>query len=171
MSTTNENVLLAKSDELVSRPVAASTQPTRTYLTFAVQDEDPLNSLKLGVDAEYVVEILSAYTITYLPLMPDYVPGIFNMRGHIIPVMDIRLRLDKYYQGGEPLLVVLNHNGTQVGILVDAVDHIVSISDDQISPVPSQESQRFVSGMFTLIEEDDTNTIMVLDCEQLLAHE
>lgn len=171
MSTINEAAgLFARVDEAAAAAsTAKSTIPTRTYLTFMIQDnDDPQGGLKLGVDAEYVEEILSAYTITYLPMMPDYVPGIFNMRGQIIPVMDLRLRLDKYGSEGG-LLVVLNYNGTQVGILVDAVDRIITIADQSIAPVPSQENQRFVSGMFTL--EEDGSTVLVLDCEELLAHE
>jgi len=168
-STLNDATLFERVDETAVDPSSKVQVPSRTYLTFMINDEDDAQGcLKLGVDAEYVVEILSAYTITYLPMMPDYVPGIFNMRGQIIPVMDIRLRLDKY-NSGQGLLVVLNYNGTQVGILVDGVDRIIDIADPNISPVPSQESQRFVSGMFTM--EEDGTTVLVLDCEELLAHE
>ena len=174
MSTLNdpaltEAALFARVDESELEDTAAkATVPTRTYLTFMIHDSaDPQGALKLGVDAEYVVEILSTYSITYLPMMPDYVPGICNMRGQIIPVMDIRLRLDKYGSEGG-LLVVLNYNNTQVGILVDEVDRIVSVADQDVVSVPSQDSQRFVSGMFTL--EEDASTVLVLDCGELLSH-
>lgn len=166
MSTTNENVLFARSD--AQNPTNAPVVPkSRQYLIFIINDSQR-GDLKLGVDAESVVEILNSHTVTYLPMMPDYVPGIFNMRGQIIPVMDIRRRLGKDADK-DGLLVVLNYNETQIGILVDAVDRMVDVPDELISAVPSQESQRFVSGICTI--PDDSSTMMVLDCEQLLAHE
>ena len=133
----------------------------RRYLIFVIDD------LKLGVDAEFVVEILSSHTATALPLVPNYVRGIFNMRGQIIPVLDIRL--GKSDNEAENLLVVLNYDNTQIGILVDAVDQMVEIADEDILPMPAQNMQRFVSGMCTI--PDGSGTMLVLDCGQLLRNE
>ena len=106
---------------------------TRKYLIFIT------DNLKLGVDAEYVVEILNDHYAAYLPMMPDYIRGIFNMRGQIIPVLDIRLRLGKPANDEDTLLVVLNFDNTQVGILVDAVDQMIEYPATQnILPMPSQ---------------------------------
>ena len=135
----------------------------RRYLIFVIDD------LKLGVDAEFVVEILSSHTATALPLVPSYVRGIFNMRGQIIPVLDIRRRLGKSDNEAENLLVVLNYDNTQIGILVDAVDQMVEIADEDIRPMPAQNMQRFVSGMCTI--PDGSGTMLVLDCGQLLRNE
>ena len=135
----------------------------RRYLIFVIDD------LKLGVDAEFVVEILSSHTATALPLVPSYVRGIFNMRGQIIPVLDIRRRLGKDDNEAENLLVVLNYDNTQIGILVDAVDQKVEIADESILPVPAQNAQRFVSGMCAI--PDGSGTMLVLDCGQLLRNE
>lgn len=135
----------------------------RKYLIFII------DNLKLGIDAEYVVEILSNYSPTYLPMTPDYILGIFNMRGQIIPVLDIRTRLGKCENTSNSLLVVLNYLNTQIGILVDAVDQMTDIAIQDIMPVPAQESQRLVSGMCTI--PDGSGTMLVLDCERLLSHE
>lgn len=116
----------------------------RRYLIFVIDD------LKLGVDAEFVVEILSSHTATALPLVPSYVCGIFNMRGQIIPVLNIRRRLGKSDNEGENLLIVLNYDNMQIGVLVDAVDQMVEIDDESILPMPAQSMQRFVSGMCTI---------------------
>ena len=132
----------------------------RRYLIFVIDD------LKLGVDAEFVVEILSSHTATALPLVPSYVCGIFNMRGQIIPVLNIRRRLGKSDNEGENLLIVLN---MQIGVLVDAVDQMVEIDDESILPMPAQSMQRFVSGMCTI--PDGSGTMLVLDCGQLLRNE
>lgn len=141
---------------------AADTGVTRKYLIFLADD------LHLGVDAEYVVEILNNHTITPLPMTPSYVRGIFNMRGQIIPILDIRLKLGKP-SANEDLLIVINYDETQVGILVDAVDQMVDIPENSILPMPSKSPQRLVSGMCPL--PNGSGTMLVLDCEQLLAHE
>ena len=133
---------------------------SRKYLIFII------DNLKIGIDAEYVVEILNSYSATYLPMMPDYIEGIFNMRGQIIPIMDIRQRLGKYPKGGESLLIVLDYNDTQLGIQVDAVELMMDIPNDSILPIPSRSAQKLVSGMCTL--PDGSGTMLVLDCEQLL---
>ena len=109
---------------------------------------------------------MNAYSATYLPMMPDYIEGIFNMRGQIIPIMDIRQRLGKYPKGGESLLIVLDYNDTQLGIQVDAVELMMDIPNDSILPIPSRSAQKLVSGMCTL--PDGSGTMLVLDCEQLL---
>ena len=141
----------------------AETAESRKYLIFISDD------LKLGVDAEYVVEILNNHSATYLPMTPAYIRGIFNMRGQIIPVLDIRLRLGKEPLERESLLVVLNFAHTQVGILVDAVDQMIEIPTGSILPMPSQSTQRLVSGMCSI--PDGSGTMLVLDCAQLLDHE
>lgn len=162
MSTINEEELVSSSS-----PAEASTSQIHKYLIFMIHDSETSDT-KLGVDAEYVVEILNTYNVTYLPLMPDYVRGVFNMRGQIIPIMDIRLRLGKP-PADKGLLVVLDYNGMQLGILVDAVDRMIDIPDDTITTVHSQEAQRFVSGMCTI--PDNSGTLLVLNCAQLFAHE
>lgn len=139
----------------------------RKYLIFMINDEGR-GSLRLGIDAEYVVEILNNYSSTYLPMVPGYIRGVFNMRGQIIPIMDIRLRLDKSPCESN-LLIVINYNEVQVGLMVDMVDRILDIDETTITTVPSQESQRFVSGMCTL--PDQSGTLLILNCEQLFAHE
>ena len=89
------------------------------------------------------------------------------MRGQIIPIMDIRQRLGKLpLEDGESLLVVLNYNETQIGILVDSVESMIDIPKDSIVPIPSRSAQKLVSGMCTL--PDGSGTMLVLDCEQLL---
>jgi purine-binding chemotaxis protein CheW len=135
---------------------------TRKYLIF-VSD-----GLRLGVEANYVVEILTNQAITYLPMVPDFVRGIINLRGQIIPIVDIRVRLGKPRQE-DCLVIVLNFDGGQMGILVDAVDQMIDIPVDSILPVPARNAQQLVSGMCTL--PDESGTMMVLDCDQLLRHE
>jgi purine-binding chemotaxis protein CheW len=126
------------------------------------------DTLKLGIDSDYVVEIIHNHQITYLPMMPDYVRGIINLRGQIIPIVDVRMRMGKQPKE-ECLLVVLNIEAGQMGILVDAVDQMIDIPKNSILPVPNSEAQQLVSGMCSL--PDGNGTMLVLDCDQLLRHE
>ena len=158
----NENVLFqVEDDELTGAVQEDEVADSRKYLIFAVDD------LKIGIDAEQVVELLNGYTATYLPMMPDYILGIFNMRGQIIPIMDIRLRLGKP-PAEEGILIVIDYNNNQLGIQVDSVDLMLDIPNSSIVPIPSQSAQKLVSGMCTL--PDGSGTMLVLDCEQLIAH-
>ena len=159
MNAMKEDVLFQREDE--APEVQEEIVSSRKYLIFVVDD------LRIGLDAEYAVEILNGYTVTYLPMMPSYICGIFNMRGQIIPMMDIRLRLGKESLENS-LLVVLNYNNNHLGILVDAVELMLDIPDESIMPIPAQSAQKLVSGMCTL--PDGSGTMLVLDCEQLIAH-
>lgn len=132
------------------------------YLVFVT------DNLKLGVEADYVVEIITNYTITFLPMVPDFVRGIINLRGQIIPIVDVRLRLGKPSVDSS-LVIVLNIDGTQLGILVDAVDQMVDIPKGTIFPISGHSVQQLVSGMYSL--PNDAGTMMVLDCDQLMHHE
>lgn len=131
---------------------------TAQFLIFNSDD------ILFGVNVEYVVEIITNHTITHLPMVPGYIRGILNLRGQIIPVIDIRLRLGKYPQE-ECSTIVLDVNGTQVGILVDSVAQMISIPRDDIMPVPAHSTQKLISGLYSL---PDHGTMMVFDCVQLM---
>ena len=159
----NDNVLFqVEEDELETAAHEDEGAGSRKHLIFTVDD------LKIGIDAEQVVEILHIYNATYLPMMPDYILGIYNMRGQIIPIMDIRLRLGKP-MAEEGILIVLDYNNNQLGIQVDSVDLMLDIPVNSFVPIPSQSTQKLVSGMCTL--PDGSGTMLVLDCEQLISHE
>ena len=164
----NENVLtsdmmFATEDQLDDpNAVADFSSDSRKYLIFVSDD------LKLGVDADNVVEILTNHVITYLPKMPGYIRGIINLRGQIVPVLDIRLRLGKMPKD-DCLIIVLNIDETYLGILVDSVDQMADIPTYDILPVPAQSSQLLVSGMCTL--PGSVGTMMTLACDQLMPNE
>lgn len=159
----NNNGLFATEDQFEEQESAKVDDAVESQ-KFLIFNTD---NLRLGVDAESVVEIITNHTITYLPMMPDFVRGIINLRGQIIPIVDIRLRLGKE-SIENALVIVLSIHGTQIGILVDAMDQMVDIPKDNILPMPAHSVQRLVSGMCAL---PDGGTMMILDYEQLLPHE
>ena len=158
----NDEVMFARQDEMQALNTQDDAVDTQKYLIFMA------GHLKLGVAAEDVVEILNNQVITYLPMVPDFIRGIINMRGQMIPILDIRARLGMEPQEGDDLVVVINLGDVQLGILVDGVDQMLDIPKNNIHPLPANSTQLLVSGMCSL--PDGSGTMMVLDCEQLLTN-
>ena len=159
----NDEAKMVYRDELDPLNIIDDTVDSQQYLIFVA------GHLKLGVVAEYVVEILHNQVITYLPMVPDFIRGIINMRGQMIPILDIRVRLGMPSQDEDSLVVVINMGDVQLGILADAVDQMLDIPKVYIHPLPANSTQVLVSGMCSL--PDGSGTMMVLDCEQLMPNE
>ena len=158
----NEEILFAREDEMEALNLDDAVD-SQKYLIFMA------GHLKLGVVAEDVVEILNNQVITYLPMVPDFIRGIINMRGQMIPILDIRARLGMEPQEGDNLVVVNNLGEVQLGILVDGVDQMLDIPKVNIHPLPANSTQLLVSGMCSL--PDGSGTMMVLDCVQLMPND
>ena len=159
----NDEILFAREDEMEALNTVDDTVDYQKYLIFMA------GHLKLGVIAEDVVEILNNQLITYLPMLPDFIRGIINMRGQMIPILDIRARLGMESKEDDSLVVVINLGDVQLGILVDAVDQMLDIPKSNLLPMPANSTQLLVSGMCSL--PDGSGTMMVLDCEQLMPNE
>ena len=155
--------MFARQDEMVALNTVDDTVDSQKYLIFMA------DHLKLGVVAEDVVEILNNQVITYLPMVPDYIRGIINMRGQMIPILDVCARLGLPSREADSLVVVINLGDVQLGILVDGVDQMLDIPKSNIHPLPANSPQLLVSGMCSL--PDGSGTMMVLDCEQLMPHD
>ena len=159
---TEQNVLLEDTRPGAgSGGTAAEMQATKYLICLS-------DGLRYGLDAEQVVEIITDHTITPLPCVPGYVQGVINLRGQIIPIIDIRLRLGKP-QAEESCIIVVNIGSDCMGILVDGVDQMLDIPKENIHPLPANSTQMLVSGMCSL--PDGSGTMMVLDCEQLAPHD
>ena len=124
-------------------PAPALDAQTVKYLLFCS------DNLLFGVSADYVVEIITNHAITKLPLVPNYIRGIINLRGQIIPIVDIRLLLGQPSQS-DNCIIILNIEDTLVGILVDTVQKMIDVDTALILPSPSQDTRNLVSGMCSL---------------------
>ena len=154
-----ENVLFARESDIPAEEAAPKLQ-TNKYLICISE------GLLYGIDAEQVETIITDHTITRLPRVPHYVRGIINLRGQIIPIIDIRLRLGKMPED-EHCIMVVNVENNVVGLLVDGVERMADIPRDSILPMPTQNPQKLISGMCSL---PDGGTLLILDCG-LLLHE
>jgi len=103
------------------------------YLTFFVGEQ--IFSLPI----RDVIEIVQMQNITPMPELPYYTKGIINMRGRVIPVIDVNLRFGKPEQPytGRTCIIILDINDAQVGFIVDAVAEVLDIPPERISPPPA----------------------------------
>lgn len=117
----------------------------REYVSFAVGDAH------FGVDIQSVHEIRSWSEVTHLPLQPDYMRGLMNLRGAIIPVIDLRARLAEGLTSATAshVVIIVQTESRKVGVLVDEVLDIVTIRLTDIQPLPAMtgENLEFLSGL------------------------
>jgi purine-binding chemotaxis protein CheW len=118
-----------------------------------------------AMSTDVVKEIFTHVAVTRVPMLPNYIAGVINLRGAVVPIIDFRLLLGRWPEG-EPCAIILEIDGTTIGILVDTVDRMVDISKSSILPVPSQNEHPMVNGMCTI--PGGTSTVMLLDAPALI---
>lgn len=116
------------------------------YLTFHLAGED------YGLEIAYVTEIIGIQKITVVPDMPEFVMGVINLRGKVIPVMDVRRRfhLPTRDYDERTCIIVVDIKETAVGLVVDKVNEVATIPESQIEPAPQvgkKSSSHFIQGM------------------------
>ena len=118
--------------------VATASKPAATdaiaqeYLVFRLGDEE------YGIDILKVQEIRGCDRLTRIPNAPNFITGVTNLRGVIVPIVDLRVRFDlpDPSQDDKTVVIVLNLNDRVVGIVVDGVSDVLSLASDQIRPAP-----------------------------------
>lgn len=135
------------------------------YLTFELENE------YYGIWIEYVTEIIGILPFTEVPELPEYIRGIFNLRGRIIPMMDMRLRFQKKFveYDERTCVIVIDIRENTVGLIVDSVSEVITFEDDDIIEQPmlsSGISNQFIKSIGKVGNE----VKMLLDCDQLLAN-
>jgi purine-binding chemotaxis protein CheW len=136
------------------------------YMTFHIGEAT------YGLEIRIVTEIIGIHPITPVPDMPDYVLGIINLRGKVIPVIDLRLRfrLKPLAYNDRTCIIVVDMLDVTVGFIVDSVSEVVNIEDSQIEAPPDVGGSlhnRYLSGIG--VTEDGAK--LILDCEKLLEAE
>lgn len=133
------------------------------YLIFRLEDD------QFGIEIEKVTEIVGMQKITQVPEMPDYIKGIINLRGKIIPVMDVRMRFrkDAIEYNDRTCVVIVDMQNISVGLIVDDVCDVASFGDEDIVPPPDmgKNDNRFIKG----IGKTGEDVKLILDCERLLS--
>ena len=133
------------------------------FLTFQVGTEE------FGISIRHVTEIIGLQKITDVPDMPGFIKGVINLRGKVIPVMDVRSRfkLESREYDDRTCIVVVNIKDKSVGLVVDRVSEVSDIPESQIEPpaqIGSGTASRYIQGMGKIGEE----VKILLDVDKLL---
>jgi purine-binding chemotaxis protein CheW len=143
---------------------------TRQYLTFKLGNE------VFATDVAKVREVLDLTTITAIPRTPDFMSGVINLRGSVVPVVDLRLCLEMTHTESSQntcivvVEVMLDNEPIVIGALADSVEEVIDLDPDQIEPAPrigSQIRTEFLKGM----GKRDEQFIMILDIDRVFSAE
>ena len=136
------------------------------YLTFTLGEE------LYGIDIRAVIEIIGIMPITKVPEVPPYVQGIINLRGKIIPVVDMRLRFGQEYRpySDRTCVIIISVNDVLIGLIIDGVSEVLTIPENSIVPPPELKSvrNRYVKNIGKLSEE---KVVLLLDWKKLFSTE
>ena len=131
------------------------------FLTF-VSD-----TITFGVSTNRVIEIISTYMIRPLPMVPGSIKGIINLRGMVIPVIDLRMRMGKSpaEETASSCIIVLEIEDVTIGVLVDAVIQVLDIDLTKTTTIPVHDNQELANSMTSL---EDGTVVLFLNCEQMI---
>lgn len=120
----------------------------------------------IAVDTNYVMEIIPYQKPTGVPRLPKYISGILNLRGQIIPIIDIRIQTGKLplEYDETSCIIILNMENSSIGIIVDYVSQVIDIQRNCITKLPISSSNEIINSIASINE--DLN-LLILDCEAL----
>ncbi len=141
---------MAEEKETIGQAVQAIADREGKYLTFTLADEE------YGIGILKIKEIIGMMPITTVPQTPDFVKGVINLRGKVIPVMDLRLRfgMESIDYNERTCIIVVEIEGQsgiiQIGIVVDSVSEVLNIKGEDIEDTPTFGSKldtEYILGM------------------------
>jgi purine-binding chemotaxis protein CheW len=156
-----------------ARAVAAAAAVPATaqggeFLTFRLGAEE------YGIDILRVQEIRSYEPPTRIANAPSFIKGVVNLRGVIVPIIDLRLKLgcEQVEYNAFTVVVVLNVRGRVVGAVVDSVSDVLELGKDHIKPAPELNSSvdsSFITGIGTIKNGDAERMLILMDIEGLMS--
>ncbi|MFN8670563.1 MAG: chemotaxis protein CheW [Candidatus Sericytochromatia bacterium] len=127
------------------------------FVTFNIDNEI------YAIDIFYVQEILKKTSIISVPLTKDYIEGLMNIRGNIIPIVNMRKKMCKNYveDTEDTRIIIISYNNRKVGFVVDSMNQVISIFKDKIQSKTSYDDKTFMSGIYVTKEKftEDENDI------------
>lgn len=148
-----------------SHPAAADAARQK-YLVFRLANEE------YGIDILKVQEIRSCERVTRIPNVPEFITGVTNLRGVIVPIIDLRVRFDIALdeENSAAVVIVLNLKDRVLGIMVDGVADVLSLNDSQIKATPDVSSvmaSNYLEGIGVM----DKRMVILVNIEKLLSRE
>lgn len=149
--------------ESVTQVSIKPTSAAGEYLTFTLGGED------YGLEILKVQEIRGYDTVTQIANTPSFIKGVVNLRGKIVPIVDLRIKfnLSEVEYNQFTVVIILNLNNRIVGIVVDGVSDVTALKEEQIRDVPSLVSTidtKHIVGLATIEEQ----MLILVDIEQLM---
>lgn len=141
-----------------------SASPLREFLTFKLGQEE------YCIDILKVQEIRGYDVVTSIANTPDFIKGVVNLRGNIVPIVDLRIkfRLPDVRYDAMTIVIILNLGRKMIGIVVDSVSDVIAVAEDQIKEPPrfgSTINTEFISGMATY----EGRMLIAVDIEKLMS--
>ncbi len=151
-----------------AQSTAKSTAISGEFLTFRLGAEE------YGIDLLKVQEIRSYEQPTGIANAPGFIKGVVNLRGVIVPIIDLRLKLacESAEYNDFTVVIVLNVNGRVLGAVVDSVSDVVALANDTIKPVPQMSSAvdtSFITGIACVKNGNAQRMLILMDIERLMA--
>ncbi|MBV2132281.1 chemotaxis protein CheW [Pseudomonas sp. MAP12] len=148
-----------------SDPAALEAQ-TREFLVFSLGDEE------YAIDILKAQEIRGYENVTRIASAPPFIKGVTNLRGVIVPIVDLRIKfnLDRVEYDGQTVVIVVNVAGRVVGVVVDGVSDVLSLTPEQIKPAPEfglSLSSDYLSGLASL----EDRMLVLVDIDRMLTSE
>ncbi len=152
----------------VGAPAPASVAAPAEFLSFRLGGEE------YGIDILRVQEIRSYEAPTRIANAPHFVKGVVNLRGVIVPIVDLRLKLGCDSAGYDEftVVIVLNVRGRVVGAVVDAVSDVLALTQDQIKPAPELNSTveaSHITGIGCVGSAETQRMLILMDIESLMS--
>ena len=143
---------------------------SNSYLTFKIGTE------LFGVGVKNIINILEMTKITRVPKAPEYMKGVINLRGSILPILDTRIKFgisDTSYTTNTCILVLevmVKSESLRLGVIVDSVQEVLDITEEEIQPPPSIGTN-YQSEIITGMAKKDEEFIMLLDTTKIFTEE
>ena len=154
---------------VMERLDAASVQANE-YLTFRLDTEE------YGIDILKVQEIRGYDTVTKIAGAPSFIKGVINLRGVIVPIIDLRIKFSlgeaKYDEF--TVVIILNLAGRIVGAVVDSVSDVLELAPAQIKAVPEFQSMMdadYITGLGSVGDGDEARMLILVDIDRLMSSE
>lgn len=136
------------------------------FLTFVLDDE------LYGLEIRYVTEIIGMQPVNPIPETPDYIKGVINLRGKIIPVVDMRLKFKKApaEYTDRTCIIIIDTEELLVGLIVERVSEVMNMDENDIAPPPHARTgikNKYLRG----ISKTGGKVTLLLDCEKLFTEQ
>ncbi len=166
MADEKQDVVVASEEEMAFEEENA-IEDAKQYMTFKSGSE------YYGIELKYVNEIMGIQPITAIPEVEDYIRGLINLRGKIVPVIDVRIRFkqEPFEYNDRTCIIIVNVKNTVIGLIVETIADVVTIKDKDIEAPPSltttKDKDKYVYGFGKVNDE----VKLLLNPEKLIRDE